>query len=1037
MSEADIGFTRSVYARDLPDRIAAVVRRAQDVCDRRFSFLGFTFETPDAISWQRCPRTGSEWPRVFHADADYLAPSVPDVKYTWELNRHGFLVDCGMAYRLSGEARFAAEAFRVAGAWIDDNPHLQGINWASGLEVAMRALSWLWTYQLCRPWEGLDAELHERFLGSLAQHGEYLFENLSFYSSPFNHLVGESTLLYLLGSFLTQAEGSSSWRQRGWEVLVGEVEKQFHSDGGSVEQATSYHHFSLGFFLLAVIVRLRRGEQVPAPMWARLEQALEFSMWMTRPDGRVPAIGDADDARSIGFEARAPFDFRNVLCLGAVLFGRGDMKYVAGDEICEDVLWLLGADGADRYRRLAATAPTATSRCFTETGCCIIRGGWDESAHFACFDGGPLGVGVSAGPVASASHGHADLLSFELAPFGIPLIVDPGCSTYDGNLEGHRYFRDVTAHNTVRVDGRSQARFDGRMKWSRAAAPEPLRWTSTPGHQIAVGGHSGFEGMGGRVRHRRAVVGCGDAGLWCVLDRLEGFGSADVEVFFHLSEECGVVEATWSSALCELPSGPLQVLLRCIGPAPLTLEVIEGGREPGGGWIAPSYGRLRRAPILRFHGRLELPASFGFVCAAWRHASTDATAIEPLAETRQDTVACRVRRAGGEEVLRFLWTESGVAVLGADAPIPPASGARVRILEIGPYPPPHGGWSVRIAHLRAAIAGAGHECVVLNIGESRAVPSAEYDGVLSGLDYLRKLRRYASDGYLFHLHINGGSYKGLLLAYAALAVAVASGRRPVLTFHAGTEQSFFPQRKSALATPLFAPLFRTCAAVICNHEGVRKLIVGYGADARNVFSIPAISPQYLAEPPCDLPAAAERFAANRSPIVLAYLKRAPECAPEVVIRALADVAASHPTFGVIVVSPAADVAAMERAFAAAGLAELTCCLSSHDRGEFLGLLRRADVYVRSSNTEGVSSSIAESLLLGTPVVASHGEHPDSVATYEWGDADSLAAVLRATTRDLATARASIRPPVLADTLSEEVGLLIRCAAGGRDRETPV
>ena len=48
--------------------------------------------------------------------------------------------------------------------------------------------------------------------------------------------------------------------------------------------------------------------------------------------------------RAFCFSAPPLWDFRNLLSIGAVLFKREDMKYVAG-KFHEDALWLLGTEG--------------------------------------------------------------------------------------------------------------------------------------------------------------------------------------------------------------------------------------------------------------------------------------------------------------------------------------------------------------------------------------------------------------------------------------------------------------------------------------------------------------------------------------------------------------------------------------------------------------------------------------------------------------------------------------------------------------------
>ena len=73
--------------------------------------------------------------------------------------------------------------------------------------------------------------------------------------------------------------------------------------------------------------------------------------------------------------------------------------------------------------------------------------------------------------------------------------------------------------------------------------------------------------------------------------------------------------------------------------------------------------------------------------------------------------------------------------------------APVRLLEVTSYPPPRAGWGIRVEFLKKRLEAEGHTCVVLNISTSRNIPSAEYETVLGGGDFLRKVWRFARQGF--------------------------------------------------------------------------------------------------------------------------------------------------------------------------------------------------------------------------------------------------------------------------------------------------
>ena len=147
LDPASLEESKALYFRLFRDRLEALKAKADAICDGRFSFLGIDFQAADPIPWQQCPKTGYDWPAKFHGDiripfCDGIGDSLgaADVKHVWELNRHEFLIDCGKAFYLTGDARYAKRVFEVMTSWSRGNRYLQGVNWAGPLEVAVRSL---------------------------------------------------------------------------------------------------------------------------------------------------------------------------------------------------------------------------------------------------------------------------------------------------------------------------------------------------------------------------------------------------------------------------------------------------------------------------------------------------------------------------------------------------------------------------------------------------------------------------------------------------------------------------------------------------------------------------------------------------------------------------------------------------------------------------------------------------------------------------------------------------------------------------------
>lgn len=357
-------------------------------------------------------------------------------------------------------------------------------------------------------------------------------------------------------------------------------------------------------------------------------------------------------------------------------------------------------------------------------------------------------------------------------------------------------------------------------------------------------------------------------------------------------------------------------------------------------------------------------------------------------------------------------------------------GKRRKILQVTSYPPPRSGWGMRAQFVKRRLEADGHSCVVLNIGSSRKIPSTEYEMVLGGWDYLRKLWKYSRDGFTAHVHVNGSSLKGLILALIAEVINLRSGKRCFLTFHAGVEQTYFPRQNARWLQPAFWLTFAIPARIICNSEAVRKKIEDYGISRSKICAIPAFTHQYLEFEPARLPDVVERFYARFPFIVFCYVNLRPRFYPVELIEGFEQLAQSRPDVGLVLCGlagyPEPELSeAISSRIARGGLEERICRVDDLDHDEFLTALTRASLYLRTHVSDGVCSSVLEAMALGVPVVASeNGHRPPGVVTYQAEDVDELARVLNDTLSKRDAIKASLPSPEIPDTLSIEVQMLV-------------
>jgi hypothetical protein len=311
--------------------VRRVVSRAEDVLAHRTSLLGSDrAHLGETIDWHRDWVTATVWPRDHFSELDLLKLDERcDVKRCWDLSRAYHWVWLAQAFWLTDDRRFLDEIERQWNDWLDQNPPEIGVNWASAMEASIRSVSWWWVLALTAG--RLDSQLLTRACGSLQTHLDYILGHLEFAGDGrnSNHLLADFAGLAFGGLLFEGHPSSPAWRDAGLGGLWRELPLQVYPDGVDYEQSSEYHRFIAEFFLYIALLARRAGHEPRPEAWDRIERMLEVCMHLTRPDGLANAIGDGDDGRLCWLTERAPLDFRGLLAVGAVVFDRGDFRFVA------------------------------------------------------------------------------------------------------------------------------------------------------------------------------------------------------------------------------------------------------------------------------------------------------------------------------------------------------------------------------------------------------------------------------------------------------------------------------------------------------------------------------------------------------------------------------------------------------------------------------------------------------------------------------------------------------------------------------------
>lgn len=321
-----------------------------------------------------------------------------------------------------------------------------------------------------------------------------------------------------------------------------------------------------------------------------------------------------------------------------------------------------------------------------------------------------------------------------------------------------------------------------------------------------------------------------------------------------------------------------------------------------------------------------------------------------------------------------------------------------KVLVIGNYPPPMCGWAIQTKLVTDELRRRGHVCEILKINEGRRVTDPAYVDVQGGLDYLRKVWRYTWRGYQLNVHLNGMGRTGYLLALIAVLVGRLVNRPAMLTFHGGLPQNNFPRYDNSLWHWAFYFLFRLSGPIACDDANVKTAIEGYGIRPGKVYAIATFSSQYLDFDQVGLSPEVEAFLHRHSPIIFSYLSFRPEYRLETLREGMQLFRKAQPGAGFVWVGfPGRELQQVEESVVSWPAEERDSLLVlgnlTHD--QFLTLLSRSAMFLRTPACDGVSASVLEALSIGVPVVASeNGRRPSGVVTYRDTDASDMSEKLR-------------------------------------------
>jgi glycogen(starch) synthase len=341
----------------------------------------------------------------------------------------------------------------------------------------------------------------------------------------------------------------------------------------------------------------------------------------------------------------------------------------------------------------------------------------------------------------------------------------------------------------------------------------------------------------------------------------------------------------------------------------------------------------------------------------------------------------------------------------------------MRVLLIGPYPPPHGGVQTNLVAIRDFLIRHHVPCTVINLTRHRRANTEAVYYPQTALHVVWLLLRLRYD--VIHLHI-GGNLTTRLLALG-LICCLLPWAKTVLTFHSGGYPSSDAGRA---ARPFSFPGFvlrRFDGLIAVNAEVVeffhrlrcsprRTRLISPHAFPAN--APPATGPRATS---CDaLPEPLRGFYKEHAPVLATVGLLEPEYDLPVQIEVMAAIRETHPGAGLVVIGSGSLETELRSLIRTKPYAGHILLCGDVPHAFTLRAVAQSDLLLRTTWYDGDAISVREALRLGTPVVATdNGMRPDAVRLIPTRD---LSALRRAIEEELAAPRPR-RP--LSDDATEE------------------
>lgn len=481
------------------------------------------------IDWHTDIKTGKKWEPEYYANIEYnnLEES-SDVKVPWEISRMQWLIPLGQNYVINKNEKHALFVKNIILDWIKKNEYGFSVNWTCTMEVALRAINWIWFFHVFKNsiiWE--DRNFRFIFLRSLYLHIEFIENHLEISNVNGNHLTADACGLFFGGLFFKLNKKPNRWIRKGKSLLEKEIINQVFLDGVCFEGSLPYHRLVTELFFYALIYGEAKNFLFSRTYKRKLNLMAEFILFYSKPNGLSPVIGDNDNARVLPL-GNQELNNHKYLYFCIKYFLKKEVFNNPGNDELSELLWIfdLNTINSSQIKSSFKEDKSLNSKAFNDSGYYVMR----HNKNFVFIDCSEVGYKGRGG------HGHNDCLSFEASLAGENLIRDCGSYLYTASYSERNKFRSTAFHNTVQINKKEINRFISDYHlWTLNydAKPKCISWEDNNDRILFLGKHKGYERLKGNIKVKRKILLYKKSIDLIIHDFINGGGINLIEIPLH------------------------------------------------------------------------------------------------------------------------------------------------------------------------------------------------------------------------------------------------------------------------------------------------------------------------------------------------------------------------------------------------------------------------------------------------------------------------------------------------------------------------